>query len=123
MRPVEWPAVQVHHGLDENILPLQTVNDGVGKAAEVKLAIVSSDFAPALRLAQDLAKCDLVFIQKVGPQTRLALIVPKGGGFQLLRHIRMSEDAHGAYGESPEPFRPPGGHPRGPPASRGSVGQ
>jgi hypothetical protein len=69
---------------------------------EVELAIVAPDFAPAFRLAEDSTKRGLIFLKKIAAQARLALLISKRGGFQLLRDLRMSDDAHGAWRGCPE---------------------
>ncbi|MGA3268514.1 MAG: hypothetical protein ABSE16_17035 [Verrucomicrobiota bacterium] len=48
--PVKGAAMQVHHGFDVKRVGLHAVNDGVGKAVEVQLAVVVPDFVPAFRL-------------------------------------------------------------------------
>jgi hypothetical protein len=68
---------------------------------EVELAIVAPDSMPACRFVQDAAQRGLIFPKKIAAQTRLALVIPEGGGLQLLWHFRMSNDAHGAWPECP----------------------
>lgn len=63
---------------------------------EVELAVVASNFAPALRLGQDTAQGGLIFVKKITPQAWLALFIPECGDLQLLGNLRMSDDAHGA---------------------------
>ena len=81
--------MQVHHGFDVKRvgLGLHAIDDGVGKAVEVELAIVAPDFAPAFRLIQDAAQRGLVFQKKIAAQPRLAILIPERGGFQLLARI------------------------------------
>lgn len=45
--------MQVHHGFDEHEISPDTVDDCVGKAAEVKFAIIAPNLAPAFRLGGD----------------------------------------------------------------------
>ena len=51
--PIERAAMQVHHGFDIKRVGAHAVNDGIGKAMEVELAILAPDFAPAFRLSQE----------------------------------------------------------------------
>ena len=88
--------MQIHHRLDVKPVILDAVNDGVWKPMKVELAIVAPDFVPAFRFVQDSAQRCLIFLQKIAAQTRLALLIPERGGFQLLWNFRMSDDAHGA---------------------------
>ena len=53
MRPVERAPVEVHDGLEVKLVSMHAVDDRVRKAMEVELAVVSAEFAPAPRLAQD----------------------------------------------------------------------
>jgi hypothetical protein len=39
--------MQVHHGYDIKHISADAVNDGVGKAVEVELAVIAPDFTPA----------------------------------------------------------------------------
>ena len=47
--------MQVHYDFDEENVAAHAVNDGVGKAVEVELAIVAPNFAPAFRFGHDAA--------------------------------------------------------------------
>lgn len=57
--------MQVHHGFDVDRVGADTVNDGVGKAVEVELAIVAPDYAPAFRFGQDAPQRSSIFLKKV----------------------------------------------------------
>jgi hypothetical protein len=96
----------VHHGFDVEDFALHAVNDGVGKAMEVELAIVSSDFAPAFRLGHNAAQGPLELVKKVVAQARLPLVIPQRGVFQFLVGFRMADDVHGAWRECPGGFLP-----------------
>ncbi len=115
--------MQVHHGFDVDRAGADAVNDGAGKAVEVELAIVAPDFASAFRLGQDAPQRSSIFLKKVAAQLRLAFLIPKRGGFQLLRNFRMPDDAYGAWPGCPGSSLPLAGHPPGPRPSRGSAGQ
>src|ERR1039458_8782411 len=91
--PVKWAAMQVHHGFDVKRIGLHAIDDGVGKTMEVELAIVAPDSAPAFRFVQDAAQRGLIFPKKIAAQTRLALVIPEGGGFELLRVNWQPSDA------------------------------
>src|ERR1017187_1474492 len=79
-----------------------------------ELAVVAPDFAPAFRLTQDSTQRGLIFAKKILVQTRLAFLIPKRSGFQLLRDLRMPDNAHGAWCGCHKLFLPPSGHPPGP---------
>lgn len=70
VKPVKRPAVEVHHGFKINGVYLDAINDSVGKAVEVELAILTPDFTPAIRIAEDAVERSLVFLQKVASQSR-----------------------------------------------------
>ena len=94
VRPVKGAPVQVHHRFEVDLLDVDAVDDGLGKAMKVELAILTSYPPPTFRLAQNAPQRDLIPFKKVAAQTRLALLIPKRGGLQLLRELRMSDDAH-----------------------------
>jgi hypothetical protein len=48
------------------------------------------DFAPAFRVVEDSPQCDLIFLNKIAAQIRLALFISEGTGLKLLRNLRMS---------------------------------
>src|SRR5262245_56307136 len=92
--PVKRAAVQVHHRFEVNGVGAHTVDDGVGKAVEVELAIRSPDFAPPFR---HRSRCGAACVQtRPGrrPQARLPLLIPERGGFQFGVGFRMTDDAH-----------------------------
>src|SRR5437867_7407164 len=72
--PVVRAAVQVHHRFDVNGVGTHAVNDGVGKAVEVELAIVAPDFAPAFRLGHDAAQGAFKLVQEGVAQARLPFL-------------------------------------------------
>ena len=74
--PVERPAMQVHHCFDEEHVAPPAVNDGVGKAMAVELAVVVTDGTPARGFSHDPAQGRFELGEKLLAQTRLALVVP-----------------------------------------------
>lgn len=100
--PVERPAVQVHHGFDEKRVGLHTVNDGVGKAVEVELAVLAPDFAPAFRLGHDAAQRAFKMFKEIAAQAGLPFFIPEHRRFQFLVGFRMADDVHGAFAGCPQ---------------------
>ena len=109
MRPVKGTAVQVHHGFDIKRVGAHAVNDGVGKALEVELAIVAPDFAPAFRLGHDASQRASKLVREVIAKARLPFLIPQRGGFQFFVGFRMADDAHGACCGCPGRLAPRGG--------------
>ena len=89
MLPVKWPAMQIHHRLDVKPVIFDAVNDGVGKAMKVELAIVAPDFAPLFRFVQDSAQRGLIFLKKITAQTRLVLSYQSAAASNSLWNFRM----------------------------------
>ena len=110
MRPVKRTAMQVHHGFDVKPVGAHAVNNGVGKAVEVELAIVAPDFAPAFRLGHDAAQRAFKLVKEIIAQARLPFLIPPRGGFQFFAGLRMADDAHGACCGRPQQLAPPGGN-------------
>jgi hypothetical protein len=102
--------VKVHHGCDVERIAFQPVNNGIRKAVEIELAIVSPDSAPPLRLNQDAAQGVFKLVKKGIPQPLLPLLIPQRGGFQFFVGLRMADDAHGACHGYPEQPAPPAGN-------------
>lgn len=95
--PVERTPMQVHHGFEEEGVASQAVNEGVGKAAEVELAIVAVEHAPAVWLGYDPAQRGFKLVEEVASEAGLPFFVPEGGSGQLLVGFRMADDVHGAW--------------------------
>ena len=86
----------MHHGLDEKIILGHAIDDRVREALQVELAILAPYLPPAFWFTENAPERKLLGVEKIVAQTRLALFIPKRGGLQLLRDLRMSDDAHRA---------------------------
>ena len=94
MPPIEGLAMQVHYGFDVENIVMHAVNDSVGKAMEVELAVVSTNFPPACRFGDDATQGPFELIEEVVTQARLPLFIPQCRAFQFLVRFRMADDVH-----------------------------
>ena len=108
--PVEWPAVEVHYGIDEQPVAAQAVNDGVGKVMEIELAVVVAEHPPSFRFGDDAVQCDFKLVEEVLPKAGLPFFLLKDGSLQLLIGFRMGDDVHEAWRGDPGRCLPRGGH-------------
>ena len=92
--PVERPAMQVHHRLNEESVCGEAVNDGVWEAMKVEFAVVTSEEAPAFRFGDDPAQGGFELLEERLAQAGLPLVVPQGRCFEFLFGLRMADDAH-----------------------------
>jgi hypothetical protein len=102
--------MQVRHGFDVKRVAAHAVNDGVGKALEVELAIVTPGFAPAFRFGHDAAQRAFKLVQESVAKARLLFLIPQRRGFQFLVGFRRADDAHGTCCGCPGQPAPPAGN-------------
>lgn len=102
--------MQVHYGFDVKRIGTQAVNDGVGKTAEVKLAILAPDLAPTSRFGRDAPHRALKLVQESAAQARLPFLIPKRRALEFFVSFRMADDAHGSYRGCPAKPAPPDGN-------------
>lgn len=102
--------MQVHHRFDVKSVGAHAVNKGEREAMEIELAIVSSNFPPALRFGHNPAQRAFKFVHKIPALAGSPLFIPKRCGFQFFVGFRMADDVHGAWRELPGRCRTPDGN-------------
>ena len=86
--------MQVHHRFDVERVSADVVNDGVGKAVEVELAIVAPEFPPTPRLGHNAEEGASKLVKEVTAQAGQPLLVPTRGRFQFLGFVAdLGDDA------------------------------
>jgi hypothetical protein len=82
--PIQWPAVQMHHGNRIDAIGIYPINDSKRKVMKSMLANISYDHAKCLRCPANPRKPGFDFIEKAGAETGLLFVVPFSGGDNLL---------------------------------------